>query len=62
MQLPGEAIPLEARYVVDLPEGGTRVIGRSAPFTPVEAKATLSVPEEVAAGTTFEVGWTGPGQ
>ncbi len=60
LQIPGEVTALEARYLLDLPEGGTRVIGRSEPFTPVQAAATLSVPEEVAAGTEFEISWTGP--
>lgn len=60
VQLPGEATTLEARFHLALPEGGSRVIGRSAPFTPVQASATLSFPESVPAGTTFEVSWTGP--
>lgn len=60
LDLPGEAVPLEARYHLELPEGGTRVIGRSAPFTPVQASASISAPAEVAAGTAFEVSWTGP--
>jgi len=60
IQIPGEVTELEARYHVDLPEGGSRVIGRSAVVTSVQAIATLTVPEEVPAGTAFEVTWTGP--
>lgn len=60
LSIPGDGVPLEARYHLDLPEGGSRVIGRSAAFTPVQASASLSVAAEVAAGTAFEVIWTGP--
>ena len=60
IQIPGEVGTLEARYHLELPEGGSRVIGRSAVVTSVEANATLTVPAEVAAGTAFDVVWTGP--
>ena len=60
LRIPGEAGPLEARYHLELPEGGTRIIGRSAVVTSVQATATLQVPAEVNAGTEFEVSWTGP--
>ena len=60
IRLPSEAGTLEARYHLELPEGGTRVVGRSAPFTSVQATATLDVPAEVAGGTAFDVAWTGP--
>ena len=51
----------EARFVLALPEGGQRVVGRSEPFETAEATATLEAPAEVAAGTSFEVVWDGPG-
>lgn len=60
IQVPDEAQVLEARYHVDLPEGGTKVIGRSAPFTTLAASATINAPAEVAAGSAFDVSWTGP--
>ena len=60
LQIPGEVGNLEARYHVDLPEGSSRVIGRSEIITSVQAAATFTVPEEVAGGTAFEVLWTGP--
>lgn len=50
----------EARYYLTLPEGGQRVIGRSAPFETVPATASLSAPARVATGTRFDVAWTGP--
>lgn len=58
--VPYETAPLEARYHLVLPEGGTRVVGRSAPFTAAPVTAGLDAPDEVAGGTTFEVAWEGP--
>ncbi len=52
---------LEARYHLVLPEGGSRVVGRSAPFTAAHVAVELDAPEEVSGGTTFEVVWEGPG-
>ncbi len=60
LQIPGEATELEARFHLALPEGGTRVIGRSPAFASTPLAATLSAPAEVAAGTVFEVVWDGP--
>lgn len=51
----------EARFLLDLPEGGYRVVGRSAPFATTEATAALRVVAQVPAGTTVEVDWQGPG-
>ena len=51
---------LEARYHLVLPEGGTRVVGRSAPFTARAVAASLQAPDEVAGGTAFDVAWEGP--
>ena len=60
VQIPGEATELEARFHLALPEGGTRVIGRSPAFTSTPLTATLSAPAEVPAGTSFGVAWDGP--
>lgn len=51
---------LEARYHLLLPEGGTRVVGRSAAFTARAVEATLDAPAEVAGGVEFEVAFDGP--
>ncbi len=51
----------EARFLLDLPEGGYRVVGRSAPFATTEPTAGLQVAAQVPAGTTVEVDWQGPG-
>jgi Ca-activated chloride channel family protein len=50
----------EARFLLDLPEGGHRVVGRSAPFATAAATAELRAPAQVPAGTRFEVDWQGP--
>ena len=50
----------EARFYLTLPEGGHRVIGRSALFETSAATASLVAPQQVAAGTRFEIMWTGP--
>ena len=60
LRIPDEATELEARFHLTLPEGGTRVIGRSAPFASLEVSASLDAPADVAAGAAFAVGWTGP--
>lgn len=60
LQLPNEAATLEARYHLERPEGGSQVIGRSAPFTTTAMNATLSVPAEVVGGSSLQVTWTGP--
>jgi Ca-activated chloride channel homolog len=62
VRVPDGVLTLEARFHLALPEGGTRVIGRSEPFTSREAVATLRGPAEVGAGAVFEVAWTGPDQ
>jgi Ca-activated chloride channel family protein len=59
--VPGEPGRLEARFHLRLPEGGSRVIGRSEPFSSHLPEVALTAPAEVEAGSTFEVGWTGPG-
>ncbi|MEM6431494.1 MAG: VWA domain-containing protein [Deinococcota bacterium] len=58
--LPADVMTLEARYHVELPEGGSRVIGRSEVFTSVMPIASLTPPAEVEAGTSFPVTWSGP--
>ena len=60
LRIPGEAGELEARFHVVLPEGGTRVIGRSPAFVSQPLTAHLDAPDEVSAGTPFEVAWEGP--
>jgi Ca-activated chloride channel family protein len=60
LRIPAETGALEARYHLALPEGGTRVIGRSEAFTPREVEVGVEAPAEVVAGSSFEVTWTGP--
>lgn len=60
LRVPDDAGELEVRYHLVLPEGGTRVIGRSPVFASQAATATLEGPAEVGAGGTFAVAWTGP--
>ena len=57
---PGEPAELEARYHVRVAEGGTRVIGRSPAFASLPIDASVEAPDEIPAGATFEVPWTGP--
>ncbi|MDZ7706125.1 MAG: VWA domain-containing protein [Trueperaceae bacterium] len=61
IRTPAEPATLEARYLLDLPNGGSRVIGRSEPFTSQPINVTLEVPNEVTAGSSFSVSWQGPG-
>jgi Ca-activated chloride channel family protein len=60
LTVPDEPGTFETRYLVYLPEGGTRVIGRSQAFTSLAVSASLSAPEEVPAGGRFDVDWEGP--
>jgi len=60
LRVPDDAGRFEARYHRALPEGGTQVVGRSAPFTTAAVRAEVSAPAEVAAGAPFEVVWSGP--
>ncbi len=60
LRVPDEPGTLEVRYHLALPEGGTRVIGRSPTFASRAATATLDGPDEVPAGSGFNVEWTGP--
>ena len=60
LPLPHDAATFEARYHLRLPEGGSRVIGRSEPFTSRELEVRVEAPAEVGAGERFEVLWTGP--
>ncbi len=50
----------EARFYLTLPEGGHLVIGRSGAFETLAPTATLEAPAQVAAGTRFDIGWSGP--
>jgi Ca-activated chloride channel homolog len=60
LRVPDEPGELEVRYHLALPEGGSRVIGRSPAFTSRAATATLDGPAEIGAGSQFAVDWTGP--
>lgn len=59
--LPRVPATFEAGFLLDLPGGGYRVVGRSAPFATREAKAALRGAAQVPAGTTVEVDGQGPG-
>jgi Ca-activated chloride channel homolog len=58
--VPDELVEMELRYNQTNPDGSTRVIGRSAPFTPKRVGITLDAPAEVNAGSELKVKWTGP--
>jgi len=60
LRVPDEPGTLEVRYHLVLPEGGSRVIGRSPAFTSRAASASLEAPAEVGAGSQFAVAWSGP--
>ncbi|PNY82189.1 vWA domain-containing protein [Deinococcus koreensis] len=60
LTLPDDESEFEARYHLANPDGSTRVIGRSAPFTPKRATVSVTAPTTAAAGSTIQVGWTGP--
>ncbi len=60
LRVPDEPGTLEVRYHLVLPEGGSRVIGRSPAFVSRAATASLQAPGEVGAGSQFPVDWTGP--
>ena len=60
LRVPDEPGAFEVRYHLALPEGGSRVIGRSPAFTSRAATATLDAPAEVGGGAAFEVAWSGP--
>jgi Ca-activated chloride channel family protein len=60
LRVPDEAGALEVRYHLALPEGGSRVIGRSLAFASRAATASLDGPAEVGAGSEFNVVWSGP--
>lgn len=59
-RVPREEGELEARFTVELPEGGWRVIGRSAPFSAIVVGARIEAPAEVPAGSAFGFSWQGP--
>ena len=55
-----EPMTLEARFHLRMPRGGSRIIGRSKPFTSTKPLAELSAPKEVQAGSEIEIPWSGP--
>lgn len=60
LSVPDDESEYEARYHLANPDGSTRVIGRSAPFTPKRQSASLSGPGSAVGGSTIQVKWTGP--
>jgi Ca-activated chloride channel homolog len=60
LTVPDVTVPLELRYMLVNPDGSTRVIGRSAPFTPKRTPVTLTAPDTAIAGSQIQVSWTGP--
>ncbi|MFW8626108.1 VWA domain-containing protein [Deinococcus sp. ME38] len=60
LTVPDDTAPHEARYHQANPDGSTRVIGRSAPFTPQRTAASVTAPATAAAGSAIRVNWTGP--
>lgn len=60
LNVPDDESAYEARYHLANPDGSTRVIGRSAVFTPKRQTASVSGPASVVAGAKIQVKWTGP--
>ncbi|GHF49116.1 hypothetical protein GCM10017781_26910 [Deinococcus metalli] len=60
LNVPDDESVYEARYHLANPDGSTRIIGRSAPFTPKRQGASLSAPGTAQAGGKIEVRWQGP--
>ena len=60
LTVPDEQIEYEARYLLANPDGSTRVVGRSAPFTPQRTAASLDGPASAVGGSQIQVSWTGP--
>lgn len=60
LNVPDELVELELRYHLANPDGSTRVIGRSAAFTPKRIVASLEAPSEALGGSKIEVKWSGP--
>jgi Ca-activated chloride channel homolog len=62
LRIPDDVTTLEARFHVELPEGGSLVVGRSAAFASRALETSLEAPAEVGVGAAFEVRWVGPDQ
>ncbi|WP_225430118.1 vWA domain-containing protein [Deinococcus detaillensis] len=60
LNVPDEEIEYEVRYHLANPDGSTRVVGRSAPFTPRRVAASLDGPASAVGGSQIQVNWTGP--
>ena len=60
LTVPDEEIQYEVRYHLANPDGSTRVVGRSAPFTPRRVSASLDGPASAAGGSQIQVSWKGP--
>ena len=60
LRVPDEPATLQARFLLRLPEGGSRVVGRSEPFDSHAVSATIAGPSEVSVGGSIDVSWSGP--
>lgn len=61
IRLPESPETVEFRYYRVLPDRTVQVLGRSAPFSPLDVPATLKIPAQVTAGDLVPITWTGPG-
>ncbi|QFP77564.1 VWA domain-containing protein [Deinococcus sp. AJ005] len=59
LNVPDEQIEYEVRYYLASPDGSTRVVGRSAPFTPRRVATSLDAPASAVGGGQIQVKWTG---
>ncbi len=60
LNIPDIEVPLELRYHAANPDGSSRVIGRSTPFTAKRTTASLDAVAEAVGGAPVQVKWTGP--
>ncbi len=60
LNVPEQEIEYQIRYALVNPDGSSRIVGRSAPFTPKRIPAALEAPNQATALDTLEVRWTGP--
>ncbi len=57
----GEPTVVEVRYLLQLPDGGSLVAGRSEAITVTVPPVSIEVPAEAAAGSRLTVHWTAAG-
>lgn len=60
LNVPEQEIEYQIRYALVNPDGSSRIVGRSIPFTPKRIAAALEAPSQATALATLEVRWTGP--